>query len=122
MALSLSIVLVAITRLFLNHYQTVKGKVLIISRGLDTFQYGPLDSPANFRKTSISEVVTHGRQGRHGYPPLTRVEICFKDGTSVDISCLMINYDTLIAKFPDCPQRLNKVSFCFIPRASLVPS
>ena len=110
------------TLLLVNHYRSAKGKVLILSRGLQGFAYGPVADPRRFNKQDIAEIITHGMRGRGGYPVTTRVEIYFKDGQSINISCLIISQETLVSKFPDCPQTRDKILFPFIPLSSSSPS
>ena len=104
--------------LFLNHYRSAKGKILILSKGKDLFFYGPRDEPLPFHKKDILKVVTYGRRGRNGYPMLTKVVIDFKDGQSLNISCMMLQRDTFVSKFPECPKEDIQITFSFIPAAA----
>jgi len=113
---------IGISLLFLNHYRSAKDKVLILSKGKDLFFYGSKDSPTPWHKKDILDVVTYGRRGRGGYPMLTRIAINFKDGQSIDISCLILRQEILVAKFPHCSQQLEKISFASIPPSAAIPS
>ena len=113
---SFAMLIIAVLSLFLNHYRLCKDKVLVLSRGRDEFYYGPSDSPELYSKKEIDSVITYGRQGRGGYPMLTRVEINYKNGTSLNLSCLMIDRDDLVNKFPAAQLEIKKRTFPFIPR------
>ncbi len=109
-------------RVLVNHYRYASGKVLILSRGLREFTFGPAGNPATFNKNDIQQIITHGMQGRGGYPATARVEIIFKGGTSLNLSCLMLSQETMTLKFPSCNQTMDKVMFPFIPSSASSPS
>ena len=98
-----------------NHYRASEGKVLILSKGKDDFAYGPANDPIPLRKQDIRSIVTYGRVNRGGYPSWTKVKITFKDGRSIDISCLLIEHDKLIGKFPGRTSSVIKKFFPFMP-------
>ncbi|MDR3714667.1 MAG: hypothetical protein P4L51_17775 [Puia sp.] len=104
--------------LFVNHYKASKDKVLILSKGKDEFFYGEEDSPAKFNKKDILDVTTYGMRQRGGYSCLTRVEINFKDGHSIDLSCLMLFHEKLMPKFTGVATHKRMRPFPFIPGSS----
>lgn len=114
----LTLVTVPITILYANHWRAARGRVLILSRGKDIFYYGPADSPTAYSKDDILEVVTVGARGRNGYPRTTQVEIDFKNGTALYLSCLLLPQYEMVSKFPQCRQRTQKTIFPFIPAGS----
>jgi len=120
--LSLLLLLGWIIALAFNHYRSAIGKVLIVSRGKQEFSYGPADSPEVFDKKDIREIITYGRTQKGGYPNLTRVEICFIDGRSLDLSCLLLPQPILVGKFPHIPQSTVPTTFCFITPSAAAPS
>jgi len=111
-----------LARVFLNHYTAAKGKLLILSRGKELFFYGAEDSPEQFDKKDIRDVVTYGRRARYGYSRLTRVEINFKNNSSINISCLIIRQEDLALKFPDNSCRIIKKLLPLIPPSAGVAS
>jgi hypothetical protein len=112
----------AIAWLFLNHFKTSKGHVLILSKGKDEFAYGPAAAPIWRNKLDIAELITHGRRGRGGYSATTRVEIIFKNNASFNISCLFISWDDLMQKFPGYPTSVKGETFPFMPPDASAPS
>jgi len=114
-ALAFLIFAIAQSMLLISHYRSAKGQVLILSHGLQEFSYGSAADPDQFSKEDIQQVVTHGMQGRGGYPAVTRVEIIFKNGRSIDISCLILSQETLVSKFSASPQSRDKILFPFMP-------
>jgi hypothetical protein len=112
--LILLFILTRVAALAINHYRAAKGKLLFLSRGKDEFSFGNIEMPAPYNKKDIEKIITYGRRGRSGYAPLTRVEILFANGRSIDLSCLMIRQETLVAKFPDVPQSIISKTWCFI--------
>ncbi len=106
----------------INHYQAGKNKVLVISRGKDEFSYGPLSGPETFNKKDIMDVTTYGGHRRGGgYSILTRVQINFNDGRSIDISCLLIPQEKLVAKLWNSTQRIGSLRYAFIPAGAASP-
>jgi hypothetical protein len=109
--------------LAINHYRAARGRLLVISAGKSEFLYGPSALPRSYDKRQILEMVTYGMSGRGGgYNWLTRVKINFKDGTSINLSGLVISRSTLMGKLPGCPQEEKTVLFPFIPLSALTPS
>ena len=104
--------------LLLNHYRAAKDKVLILSKGKQEFTFGPPEALVTFDKKDIQEIITYGRRSKGSFVPLTRVEINFSDGRTLDISCLIIPQEKLIAKFPHCPKSEVGKTFPFITPAS----
>jgi len=118
----MGIVLFLLEALFINHYRAASKKVLIISRGKDLFYYGWEQQPEAFDKKEIRDVIAYGGRNSKGFSRLTRVEINFLDGRSIDISCLIISQVDLLAKFSRDKCRKNKVVFAFIPLSASAPS
>jgi hypothetical protein len=116
------ILLTRIAALAANHYRAAKGRLLALSRGKDEFRFGPAEQLTTFYKKDIREINTYGRRARGGYPRLTKVELLFTDGRSLDISCLLIRQEILVAKFPHCTKTVTARSFPFITPASATPS
>lgn len=105
---------IALVVLLVNHYRSANSQVLVLSLGLREFSYGPAGNPVQFNKDDIAEIITHGMRAKGGYPALTRVEIMFKDGRGIDISCLILAQESLVSKFPGCPQTTDQVFLPFI--------
>jgi hypothetical protein len=101
-----------------NHYRAAKDKVLILSKGKQEFSFGPPEALVTCDKTDIREIITYGRRSKGSFVPLTTVEINFTDGRALDISCLIIPQEKLIAKFPHCPKSEVPTTFPFINPAS----
>lgn len=118
LCLSVVLILARLLLLLINHYKVARGMVLIISRGKDIFFFGPEDSPAQFNKNDILDVITYGIKGRYNYGRLARVEINLTDGHSINISCLIIRQDTLINKFRNQNCREIRKAFPFMPSPS----
>lgn len=119
--LLLLFLMIRLALLAFNHYRCAKAKVLILSRGKQEFAYGPAATPASFNKKDIKEIITYGRRAKGGFTPFTRVELRFVDGHSLDISCLMISQETLVAKFPYCPRSEVPKTFPFITPSAAAP-
>ncbi len=100
--------------LLVNHYRFASGQVLMVSLGLREFSYGPAGNPDRFNKDDSRQIITHGMRAKGGYPALTRVEIIFADGKSIDISCLIMSQEDLVAKFPGIPQSKDEVFLPFM--------
>jgi hypothetical protein len=119
----MSIFLIGQVPLTINHYRAARGRLLVISAGKSEFFYGPAHLPKSYDKSEILEMVTYGMRGRGGgYNWLTRVELSLRNGTSINISCLIISRSALTGKLPACPQREKKVLFPFIPLSASIPS
>ena len=100
---------------FINHYKAIRGNVLILSKGLDAFSYGPADNPRTFYKHDIANIATYGQQQKGGgFGAFTYVEIGFVNGAWLQISCLMLNWHDLLAKFPPCPKTAEQRWFPFL--------
>lgn len=102
---------------FINHYKAIRGNVLILSKGLDAFSYGPADNPTTFYKHDIANIATYGQQQKGGgFGAFTYIEIIFTNGTWLQISCLMLNWYDLLAKFPPGPRTKESQWFPFMNR------
>lgn len=98
---------------FINHIRRSRNKTLTISRSARLFSFGDISSPVTYDKQDIRDVLLYGSY--KGSEKLKRTEIVFHDGTSINISGLIIEQPTLKLKFPhqDC-QQISK-GFPFIP-------
>jgi hypothetical protein len=112
--------------LFINHYSSAWGKILILSKGKNIFYYGPETRPEPFDKNDIANVITYGAKGRYGrestHGRLTRVEILFKSGDFLNISCLLMMHDDLINRLAPTVRNFEPNIFPFIPLSSSIPS
>lgn len=112
--------------LFINHYRSAWKKVLILSKGNDIFYYGNQNAPERYDKNEILDVITYGGESRYGgettHSKLTRVEIYFKRGTIINISCLMMRHDDLIKRLAPAVRHFEKDTFPFIPPSASIPS
>jgi hypothetical protein len=107
--------------LCINHYRASRNKVLSISRGNPLFYYGNTGAPAVYDKSNIQTIIQYG--GRRSNDRLSRTEIIFKDGSSINVSGLILPTDKMVAKFPH--QNYSQRAFgwyFFIPRAASIPS
>jgi len=110
----LSVMLIMLTALFVNHYWVITGKILILSRGIDIFYYGAKKAPRLYHKKDVVELVTMARRSVNDHGRLVWVRINFLNGESINISCLLIRYHTLFSKFPGIPQRSEQRLLPFI--------
>jgi hypothetical protein len=109
--------------LLLNHHRLCKGKQLKLSRGLNEFYYGEPGSFETFRKNEVIRIITHGQGGsREAYSPLTWVELEFRNGTTLNLSCLLIDRNLFVNKFPGATLEKYGELFPFIPRDVGSPS
>jgi len=97
---------------FFNYYNYVKDKVLIISKGQDSFYFGGIDNPKKYDKKDILQYRIIGRKGR-GEKWFTIIEIKFKNETVLKIPNLLINYTTLEQKLFEYP-RIDVDEFPFL--------
>jgi len=104
----------------INHYRASTGKTLSISRGNPTFRFGPIDAPVTYDKKDIQDVVLYGAS--KGLDGLKRTEIIFKDGSTLDISGMILPPYEMSLKFPRLHMTYNTKGFTFIPPASSIPS
>src|SRR5690242_17240933 len=106
-----------LSALCINHYRASKNKVLSISRGNSLFYYGNIVALDAYDKSNIQTVVQYG--GMRSNDRLTRTEIIFRDGSSINVSGLILPSDRMVAKFPH--QQYSQRSFAwryFIPPAA----
>ena len=98
---------------FINHIRRSVNKVLTISRGQTLFSFGDAASPVTYDKKDISEIVLYGAY--KGSEKLRRTEIVFNDGTSINISGMLIDQTMLKSKFPHNTCRRVSKSYPFMP-------
>jgi len=112
---------VLVLSLSINHYRASRNKILSLSRGNPLFYYGDINAPIAYDKKDIQEVVQYG--GGRSSDRLSRTEIIFKDGSSINVSGMILSSDRMAAKFPhqNISYRLFGLRF-FIPRVSATPS
>jgi hypothetical protein len=111
-----------IMALSINHYRESRNKILYLSRGNTKFFYGEINAPTAYDKKDILRLVQYG--GTRGDDRLSRTEIIFKDGSSINISGLILSSDKVAAKFPHQAYGSSSFGFrmYFIPRAASAPS
>ncbi|WP_345238716.1 hypothetical protein [Flavisolibacter ginsenosidimutans] len=84
---------------FFNYYRYVKDKILIMSKGNDTFYFGNVDNPLRYDKRNILQYTTiRSRGSRNQFSGFAIVEIAFKDGTVLKIPNLLVDYAALEQK------------------------
>ncbi|HVU56538.1 MAG TPA: hypothetical protein VHD83_15845 [Puia sp.] len=112
---------VLLTSLCINHYRASRNKILSLSRGNPLFYYGDINAPAVYDKKDIQKVVQYG--GGRSNDRLSRTQIIFKDGSSINISGLILPADKMAVKFPriDIGYKAFGLNY-FIPRAFSIPS
>lgn len=82
--------------IFFNYYNYVKDKVLIMSRGNDTFYFGNVDNPLKYDKKDILQFTTiRSRGSRNKFSGFAIIKIEFKDGTILKIPNLLVDYTAL---------------------------
>jgi len=109
-------------RLCINHYRASKNKILSISRGNPLFYYGDVNAPTVYDKNNIRQVVQYGGT-RSSNDRLSRTEIIFKDGSTINVSGLILSSDIMSAKFPHQDHKYGSaLRRFFIPRVSATPS
>jgi hypothetical protein len=108
----------------LNHWRYCRNLVLVMTKGNDTFYFGPAAQPEKFNKKEIIELTTYGRKRRGGTytGTLTREEISLSDGRSINLSSLMLDHDKLVAKLPGVLLTEEKTTLPFIPPSASIPS
>ena len=90
--------------LFLNYYKYVKNKMLILSRGNDSFWFGDKSNPLHYNKKDILHYTTIKMGGSRGlYNRFAIVEITFKNGTVLKIPNLLLDDWVLAQKLFECP-------------------
>ncbi len=106
-----------------NHYRYSRDLILHMTKGNDLFSFGLSTRPLTYHKKDILYLTTYGRRGRNGSfsGSLTREEIRFSDGRSIDISSLSIDHYLLLDKLPGIQLKEVK-TYAFIPLSSSSPS
>ena len=84
---------------FFNYYNYVKDKILIMSKGNDTFYFGNIENPLRYNKRNILRYTTIRSRGqRNQFGGFAIVEIEFNDGTVLKIPNLLVDYSALEQK------------------------
>lgn len=84
--------------LFFNYYKYVKNKMLILSKGNDSFWFGDKSNPLHYTKKDILNYTTIKTGGSRGlYNGFAIVEITLRDGTLLKIPNLLLD-DTMLAQ------------------------
>jgi hypothetical protein len=92
--------------LAIHNYRATRGKILIMSRGKDTFLYGLTDDLKEYKKSDILEMIFYGGQSRR-YGMLCYTRLIFKSGIEPDLYFpnSLIKDTDLISKLPEIPHR-----------------
>lgn len=105
--------------LFSNYYRYAKDKLLIMSRGNDTFFFGPENAPQQFDKKQIAQITRYDSSGRrNAFGGYEWVSIEFQDGNTLVIPSLLIDSSDLVKKFPGIDQKEVRTSWPTIPRGA----
>lgn len=91
--------------LFFNYYNYAKDKILIMSKGNDTFYFGNTGNPLRYDKRNILQYTTiRSRGSRNQFSGFAIIEIEFKDGTVLKIPNLLVDYLALEQKLFEYPR------------------
>jgi len=113
---------------FVNQWRSAKGKVLILSKGKDTFYYGRMEAPQAFNKQDIQSIwyvsPRNLQSGKFGN--FIRIDLKPKDANtevnSLYLPSLLIRDWDVLAKFPSIKAVYTRKNFPFIPRDVSTPS
>jgi hypothetical protein len=90
--------------LFFNYYIYAKNKVLIMSKGNDTFYFGDKGNPAKYNKTEIIRfVTTQVRNNKNPVSGFSLVTIELKNGTDIEIPNILVDDLALANKLDGIP-------------------
>lgn len=97
--------------IFLNQYNYAKNKILIMSKGNDTFYFGKTDNPSKYNKTDILQYsIIRSRGRRNILGGFAIIEIEFKNGTILKIPNLLVDYFAMEQKLFEYPKiEINKL-------------
>lgn len=91
--------------LFFKYYGYVKDKILIMSKGNDTFYFGTNDNLIRYDKRNIRQFTSiRSRGSRNQFSGFAIVEIEFKDGTVLKIPNLLVDNFALEQKLFEYPR------------------
>lgn len=91
--------------IFFNYYNYVKRKILIMSKGNNTFFFGNVDSPLKYDKKDILQFTTIRSRGtRNQFSGFAIIKIEFKNGTILKIPNLLVDYTALENKLFEYPK------------------
>lgn len=94
--------------IFFNYYNYLKNKILIMSKGNDTFYFGDVDNPLKYDKKDILQFTTIRSHGsRNQFRGFAIIEIQFKNGAILKIPNLLVDYTALEDKLFQYP-RIDK--------------
>ena len=100
--------------LFINYYNYVKHKILIMSKGNDDFYFGNIDNPLKYDKKDILKYTTiRSRSSRSQLSRFAIIEIEFINGTILKIPNLLVDYTALEDKLFEYP-RIEKNRFPYL--------
>ena len=89
--------------LFFKYYLFSKNKILILSKGNDTFYFGDIFNPFQYSKSNIEQVILFQNDGSsRGASPFRGfviLRVIFKDGNGFTIPNIFVNSDALKNKF-----------------------
>jgi hypothetical protein len=91
--------------LFFKYYLFSKNKILILSKGNDTFYFGNIFSPFQYSKKNIEQVLIYQNNGyRSMISDFVIVKVIFKNKSEITIPSIFVNDVALRNKFSDYPQ------------------
>lgn len=91
--------------LFFNYYNYVKDKVLIMSKGNDTFYFGNIKQPKMYNKKDIIKYTVVAKRGTKSmFYGFAIVKIELKNGMVLEIPNLLINNTSLENKLSEYPK------------------
>ena len=99
-ALFVSVLVFYSAYLQLKYYLKAKDFTLTLSTGNDIFQFGNIDSPADYNKADIDVINIYGNTGSKGSHVLDIMEIVFTDKSKIEIPGILIEPFTFRSKFP----------------------
>lgn len=90
--------------LFFNHYLYAKNKMLIMSRGNETFYFGDRENLIKYNKKDIIRFITYKvRSNRSPINGFAIVRIELKNGIDIDIPNILIDHSALAYKLNGIP-------------------
>ncbi|MBV4358373.1 hypothetical protein [Pinibacter aurantiacus] len=100
--------------LFFNYYNYAKDKVLIMSKGNDTFYFGTAENLIEYNKKEILQyTIFRTRGSRSSINAFAVVDIALKNGTLLRIPNLLVGYQAMEQKLFEY-KRIEKNRFPFV--------
>lgn len=101
--------------MFFNYYRYAKSKILIMSKGCETFYFGNRENPIKYNKADITQfTISKVRNGKHPLSSFALVSIEFKDGSLIKIPNIIVDHLALEHKLSGIP----KIERFRIPKCS----